>query len=164
MFICTNSHEIMTLESHKFPIFVDISMACQAWLFEYTPTAPISSMPPSFLQNAILAVQHEHEQHLLSQHSIGEKKNNIQNIWNNKIKCKKNFQFTLTSTALSRTTWETVSRNWAAMPGLLRPRVKRRSAIPCNLSLIKQTKKIITKNATMPNKTIHSVCVFAVMS
>lgn len=36
----------------------------------------------------------------------------------------------LTSTALSRTTCETVSRNWAAIPGLLSPRINFRSAIP----------------------------------
>lgn len=35
----------------------------------------------------------------------------------------------LTRTALSRTTCETVSRNWAAIPGLFKPSVNFRSAI-----------------------------------
>lgn len=38
-------------------------------------------------------------------------------------------EWSLTRTALSRTTCETVSRNCAAIPGLLRPRVNFLSAI-----------------------------------
>lgn len=59
---------------------------------------------------------------------------------------------TLTSTALSRTTCETDSRNWAAIPGLFKPRVNLRSAI----SLINKTKEII-KNTAMQSKNIHSI-------
>lgn len=69
----------------------------------------------------------------------------------------------LTRTALSRTTCDTVSRNWAAMPGLFKPRVNLRSAIIWNLSLIKKTKKII-KNTAMPMKNIHSIVLVTLVS
>lgn len=68
----------------------------------------------------------------------------------------------LTRTALSRTTCETVSRNWAAMPGLFKPRENLRSAILCNVSPIKKTKKII-KNTAIPMKNIHSIVLVALV-
>lgn len=93
----------------------------------------------------------------VQEETYGTPRGNLEIVYTNMLQQQQNQQsWALTSTALSRTTWDTVSRSWAAIPGLLRPRVNRRSAIVCNVSLIKKTKKIITKNATMPNKTIQS--------
>lgn len=87
MFICTNSHEIMTLESHKFPIFVDISMACQAnclntrQLLQFHQCHQVYHIYEqcNFYEFSMQAAP------FLTQHSIGKKKNHIRNIWNNYI-------------------------------------------------------------------------------
>lgn len=60
--------------------------------------------------------------HVWPSNRSGRKAQNI--CCEHKIERKKH-----TSMALSRTTWDTVSRSWAAIPGLWRPRVNFRSVI-----------------------------------